>query len=230
MPYKIILFFVFVLFCATDCFSQDSTVKKDRITDNVTENYHVASTNSDTKDGLYQAFYRRKKLVALGYYSKGKRIGIWRYYSPRGATLEVYNFDKDSIEYEAFENVRSPLRYYVDRELTDSDKTTKPYKIGGRYFGYLPYVTAFKVPFQLNSYETPYFFARIELLISPLGRLADYKVHLTGPGYEQTFNLSLSFFKEEDKQFIPATVNKKPVISRILISCNVTDDGGLDFY
>jgi hypothetical protein len=230
MPYKIILFFVLALFCATDCFPQDNPVKKDRIAENVTENYHVLPTNPDIKDGLYQAFYRRNKLIALGYYSKGKRIGVWRYYSPRGGTYETYNFDKDSIEYEAFENIRSPLRYYVDRELTDSDKTTKPYKIGGRYFGYLPYLTAFKVPFSLNWGDASYFLAQVELLISPLGRLADYKVHLIGPAYVQTFNLSLNFFKEEDKQFIPATVNKKPVISRILISCRVTDDGGLDFY
>lgn len=230
MPYKLILFSFFAIFCTTACFPQDNPVKKDRINDNVTEKYHVSPANPEIKDGIYQAFYRHSKLIAQGYYLNGKKRGTWRYYSPQGANLEVYNFDKDSLEYEAFENARSDFRYFVDRLLTDSDKTQKPYKIGGRYYGYLPYLTTFKMPFQLNWDEAPLFRAQIELLISPLGRLADYSVRVVGPDYDQKFNLSLNFFKEEDKQFSPAKINKKPVICRILINCRVTDDGELDFY
>ena len=65
-----------------------------------------------------------------------------------------------------------------------------------------------------------------------MGRLADYKVHLIAPllQYEQTFNLSLSFFSDEDKQFIPATLNHKRILSRIMIKCKVNDDGSLSFY
>jgi hypothetical protein len=65
-----------------------------------------------------------------------------------------------------------------------------------------------------------------------MGRLAAYKVRLVAPGfdYDQTINLSLNFFKEEEKQFIPATINHTPVLSRIIIKCRITDDGGLDFY
>lgn len=229
MPYKLILFFIFTLFSITDCFPQNNPEKKGRIGDNVTEKYHVLPGNEDVKDGPYQALYRRKHVLAEGNYNKGKRTGIWYFYNQRGAMLETYNFDKDSLEFEAFENTRSALRYLVDQPLTDSDKTTKPVKIGGRYYGYLPYLTAFKAPFETDAWISPTFQAQVELLISPLGRLAEYKVHLVSYDYDQYFRLSLNFFKEEDKQFIPAKVNGEPVICRILIRCRLTDNGGLDF-
>src|SRR5689334_18156057 len=103
MPYKFILFSFFILFCATDCFPQNNPEKKGRINDNVTEIYHVLPENSNIKDGLYQAFYQKTHPLAEGNYEKGKRTGIWHFYNQRGAALQTYNFDKDSLEFEAFE-------------------------------------------------------------------------------------------------------------------------------
>ena len=230
MPFKSILFPVFILFGVNYCFCQDNPEKKNRLTPDVIERYHVRADSPTIKDGVYQAFYNRKQLIAYGNYKNGKRIGEWQFYNGRGAILETYDFDRDTIVYEAFENRRSNLRYYVDKKLTDSDKTTKPYRLGGRYYGYLPYLASFKAPFVPEFGTESLYSVNAELLISPLGRLADYKVSIVGPDFSQTITLSTTIFSEEDKKFIPARINGEPVICRILIKCRLTADGNIDFY
>jgi len=230
MFFKTILFFIVVIFCATDCISQNNSEKKGRISDNVTELFHVLPDSPLVKDGIYKAFYNRKYLIAIGSFSHGKKVGNWQFFNGRGTLLQNYDYDRDSIVYEAFETRNSALRYYVDKELTDSDKTTKPYRVGGRFFGYLPFLRVFKTPFVPDYEFEPIYNAIIELLISPMGRLADYQVHLVGPGVAQSITMSTSLFSEEDKKFIPATINKQPVICRIFIACKIKPDGSLDFH
>ena len=230
MPFNRILFPVFILFSVNYCLSQDNPEKKNRLTTDVTEKYHVLADSPTVKDGIYQAFYNRKQLIAYGNYKKGKKVGLWQFYNGRGAILETYDFDRDTIVYEAFENRRSNLRYYVDRKLTDSDLTTKPYRMGGRYYGYLPFLMGFKAPFIPDDGTEALYTVDVELLISPLGRLADYKVSIVGPAFSQTITLSTAIFSEEDKKFFPAKINGKPVICRILIRCRLKADGNIDFY
>ncbi len=229
MPFKIILFSAFFLFCTTDCISQNNPEKKSRFTDDVTEKFHVLPDSPDVKDGIYKAYYNHNHLIAVGSFSHGKKVGTWQFFNGRGAVLQTYDFDRDTIVYEAFENRSSNLRYYVDRELGDSDKASKPYRVGGRLYGYLPYLKAFKAPFEPDFDLKPIYTATIELLISPLGRLADYKVHLVGPGFAQIITLTTSLLSEEDKKFIPAKINKEPVVCRIFIKCRLKSDGGLEF-
>jgi hypothetical protein len=231
-PYKKILPIIFVLFCTTNSFAQQIIEKKNKLNDVVTEDYYVSMANPEIKSGAYQAFFKRKTLIAEGTYIDGKKVGRWNFYGLRHNLLQRYNFNKDSLEYEASIRLPSNFHYLLDQIITDSDRVTIPTRIGGRYYGFLPYLSAFKTPVPIYNGTEEMFVAVVELLISPMGRLASYKVHLIAPTlqYDQTVTLSLNFFKEDEKQFIPATFNHQPILSRIIIKCRVTDDGGLDFY
>jgi antitoxin component YwqK of YwqJK toxin-antitoxin module len=168
----------------------------------------------------------------MGNYTQGKRTGQWRFYNDKGHLMQIYNYDTDSLKFEAREYANtSDIGYAIDRVISDTDKATKPIKAGGRYYGYLPYLGLFKVPFSTYQYDVTGGVAVIELLISPLGRLADYKVHAVCGliEYDQTVTMDVKLFKEEDRKFIPATFNGAPVMSRILIKCRITQSGGLDF-
>jgi hypothetical protein len=222
---------IFILFFITNCFSQETIEKKNRLTDEVTERFHVLKNNEQIKEGLYQALFKRKLAVASGKYTQGKKTGVWYFYNNKGTVVQIYNYDKDSLRYESREDTTSSLRYLIDKVISDTDKVTKPIKVGGRYYGYLPYLGLYKIPFNPYEYGTFDLAAVVELLISPLGRLAEYKVHLFSPynNYNPITTMDIRLFKEEDRKFIPATYNGKPVLSRIIISCRVTIDGGLDF-
>ena len=230
MPLKKTLPFILCFFCAVYCAAQQKVEKKNRINDQVTEIFTALKDSDKVKDGPYEAFYKRKTPIAMGNYTHGKKTGLWRFYDSKGKLMQIYNYDADSIRYEAREYLKSSnFLYTIDQQISDTDKVTKPIKIGGRYYGYLPYLGAYKVPFDPYIYGTEDCAASVQLLISPLGRLAEYKVRSLCSDYDRTITLDVKLFKDEDRKFIPATYNGKPVVSTIMIRCRLTRDGGLDF-
>lgn len=234
MPYKKLFLVLCTMLCTINCFAQETIDKKDKISDGttkLTEQYTVLKDNQSLKHGLYQVFAKRDRLVARGMYTMGKRTGTWHFYNRSGQLMQIYNYDEKRLQFEAKQYVGSNIGYLIDKKISDKDTVTKPVKAGGRYFGYLPYLRLYKTPFSPFEYSINGAVAEIELLISPLGRLADYKVTVVFPfiNYTQTLKLDLNLLKEEDREFIPATFNRVPIMSRIVIRCRLDDDGGLLF-
>ena len=214
-------------------YSQDVIEKKNRLTDSVIERVHVLKSDGTTKEGLYQAIFRRRTAVASGNYIKGKKTGVWHFYNRQGVLQENYDYTHNEFLYEGPADTAGTIRFVisVDRTLTDTDRMTRPIKIGGGYYGYIPYINVFKLPFDMYGINNDLFDAQIELLISPLGRLADYNVHITSEyyKYDRRFNLDVKLLDEPDRVFLPATFNREPLMSRVLIQCSVTTTGGLEF-
>lgn len=225
---KNIVFFVVTLLYFNTCFSQDVVNRKKNLTAFVTEKYQtVIGAKNEVKQGIYQALYN-KIPIATGQFTNNKKTGIWHFYSRYGQLLENYDYGTDSLLFEAREDTTSALRYFMDAKLTPTDRVTKPIRRGGRYYGYVPYLKQFKLPANIASDRDGYF-AVLELLVSPGGRLADYKIHLKlGGGDEQIIHIDIGVLNEEDKKFIPATLNKQPVTSRIFIQCYVNNYDEID--
>jgi hypothetical protein len=60
--------------------------------------------------------------------------------------MQTYDYSTGRLFYEAPEDSTSHMRYLVDKVLKEGDKVTKPIKVGGRYYGYLPYLNLFMLP------------------------------------------------------------------------------------
>jgi hypothetical protein len=227
---SITLLFV-ALFYLNTCFAQETTIRKHRLTDSVMERISVLKSDKSTRQGLYQAVSSKNIAVASGQFDNDKKTGIWHFFDLRGRQLQNYDYTNKKLLFEAVEDTTSNLRYFVDKVLTDSDRTTKPVKAGGRYFGYIPYLKLFKLPAYLMDINRYLSVAVVELLVSPGGRLADFKVHIySGANYEKVFNMSTDMPNDEDKIFIPATVNGEPIGCRIMIKCQINNDGGINFF
>lgn len=210
--------------------AQDTKQKTTRLTDSVYEVYHVLKTNKTIKQGLYHARYGETIPVASGNFDNDVKVGTWRFFDIRGHLLQVYNYDAKKLEYEAPEVAGSDLHYFVDETIDSTDVVTKPIKIGGRYYGYIPYLNLFRLPEDIWDINRIKYTAVAELLISPLGRLAYYKVTILGKdGYERVINMNLNLPNQEDKIFFPAKKNGEPVACRIMINARITDIGRLDF-
>jgi len=231
MPFKKFLSVLLFLYSAVNCLGQEMFDKHNKIFDNLVERFTVLKDSQQVKNGLYQVFTKKDKLVVRGMYSMGKKTGTWHFYNKSGQLMQIYNYDEKKLQFEAKQYLGSNISYRVDKTITDKDTVTKPVKAGGRYFGYIPYLSLYKTPFNPFEYNTYGSEAEIELLISPLGRLADYKIRVIFPymNYTQTLKLDLRLLKEEDREFIPATFNHEPILSRIIIKCRLDDDGGLLF-
>ena len=229
---KIYILFFAGLFIINNCLAQETIKKRHWLTDSVIEVYQVLKSDKHTRQGLYQALFQKKIAVASGMYTNDKRTGLWQFYDTKGLVIESYNFTTNKLYYEAPEDTTSALRYFVDKQLDSTDKVTKPIKIGGRYFGYIPYLRLFKIPDYMAGLDLNNISAVVELLISPGGRLADYKVHIVNSGVAgilKTINMNTDVPDPADKVFTPATLNGEPISCRIMIKCYITDDGHLDF-
>jgi hypothetical protein len=223
---------LFVIFCIQNGFAQDTLEIKRKISGDVTEIYKVLPANVNIRQGLFRALYKKKIPVAIGRFENDKKVGLWKFAGPDGTVLQTYDYSTRRLFYEAPEDTTSKLRYTVDKELKPGDKATKPVKIGGRYYGYLPYLTLFTIPKDLKEFDRDYISAIVELLISPGGRLADYKVTMVSSPLGQllkTVNMNIKLPDPADVVFTPATLNGEPIACRIIIRCVVNSNGHLDF-
>jgi hypothetical protein len=217
-------------FYMLSCLAQDTVKKKGRLLPSVTEAYWVLKNTDSVKQGLYQAFFKRDIVLASGSYTNNKKSGTWHFYDTDGRLVENYDYNNLRLLYE--ERMDSATNrhivYAFDAKYTDTDRLTRPVKPGGRCYGYIPFLQLFYLPENLDSINTTLYVGIVELVISPYGRLADIKIHIKSSFDEYITDYSPELVNEEDREFIPATINRQPIISRIFVRCRVTYDGRLD--
>jgi hypothetical protein len=212
------------------CLAQETVIIKRKLTNGVKERISVLKSDNVTKQGLYQALLDNKTALASGNYTSNKKTGIWNFYDTRNNIIQRFNCTTNKLVYEAPEDSTSNCHYVVDRTVSDTDHTTKPVIRGGRYYGYINYLRLFRLPTDMRNIDNEAVTTTIELLVSPGGRLADYVVHFQAPNYDRKVGFNIDFLSDEDKTFIPATINGEPIACRIFIRCLLTSSGDLDLY
>ena len=229
---KITLPFLLTLISLSNCFAQDVIKRTRKITPEVTEKYTaVIGTDREIKQGVYQAFYNKKITIAVGKYTDDKKTGTWQFFNKKGQPIQRYNYDTNTLLLETIEDEKSNMQYEFDVEPRDTDRLTKPIKPGGRYYGYLPYLKCFTLPKSFRQDDMSMFYVVLEILVSPGGRLAEFKTHiktLWDTDYDGILNINPNRLFDDDKKFIPATLNGNPISSRIMIYCYITDNHTLD--
>ena len=185
--------------------------------------YRVLKNKPDIKVGLYQLAGKKNNAIAFGRYDNNKRVGMWRFFDDHGRLMQIFDYSADTLKYEAPEGESSTFNYVFDKKLAHADMVTKPVRIGGRYYGYLSYLNLFERPGELYDAQNSNIMVNIELLISPYGRLADFTYHIMIGSYRRDLNVNINVMNDEDKTFIPGTVNGEAVSTRIFIKCVVKD-------
>jgi len=212
-----------LLFSTYCCMAQETVERSRKLTPEVTEKYKVLKNNYNVMQGSYAA-YLKKTLIAAGNYDKNLKTGTWTFFDADGKINQRFNYDKKMLVYEAPQSNTSNMHYVVDDSLKNNPQFTRPVRIGGRYYGYLPYVNLIKLPQDLTNLNNETDRATMELLITPLGRLAEYKLRISPvgaqtPDNDVVLNINLNLLTDEDKVFVPATLNNQPTAVRIIIPC-----------
>jgi hypothetical protein len=225
------LFALLLLLIVNTSLAQELAKQESKLTPQVKEEYEVLKANYSTREGVYAAYFK-KKMLAAGRYRQNKKIGNWTFFDPRGRVIQRFNYDNSALLYEAPEDTTSGFMYLIDKIITDTDRVTKPVKPGGRYYGYLRYLNLFKLPDDLIGINNDDFRFTVILLVSPYGRLAEYKVHIQSlikPDETQDIRMNINLLSEEEKTFLPAIFNKEPVSSTITIQCRLIGSNRLTF-
>lgn len=195
-------------------------MKTEKLIDGNKGIYHVLKTDRQVKQGMYQVMHK-SKVVVSGMYKQNKKTGMWHYFDAKGNLLQNYDFDNKQLNYEAPDSSSiTNFSYLYDQEIKATDRVTKPVRIGGRYYGYFPYISLFK-SMERSVQNGLLMTVTFELLISPGGNLADYKIYLNYLTGQKILNADITVLSPEDKLFVPATINYEPVSATIRATCRV---------
>lgn len=215
-------------------YGQETIIQQAKYAPGITETYHVLKTNPGIKNGIYQALYNKKIAIATGMYTNNIKTGMWHFYNTQGKVVQHYNFDKkQALLLVRDELPPNQIQYEFLPKPNDTDTLTLPVKIGGLAYGYLPYLNKFKVKNKLEYVEGS-MFGILQILVSPSGRLAEcvllVKAKIWADNYWQiatieSYELKPELLSDDDKQFIPATVNGQFVPCTIYIYCNIAPSG-----
>jgi hypothetical protein len=214
---------LFTIFVCGSCLAQETVERSRKLTPDVTERFQVLKTNDTVMNGTYAAYYN-KKLIAAGRYDNNKKVSTWTYFDAKGVVCQRFNYEKQALVYEAPPDSVSAVRYLVDDSLKNSPVFTRPVRIGGRFYGYLNYINLVKLPPDYVGLSNERDRVALELLISPGGRLAEFKLRI-GSAYmpysegDHLLTLNTKLLAEEDKIFVPASLNGDPIAVRMLIPC-----------
>ncbi len=199
----------------------------------ITEKYNVLKSNRKIKQGLYQQITRKNNAIVSGAYDQNKRVGIWHFYDKDGKVNELYNYTTKKLLYEApVDSTRDYIEYFFDKKIARTDTATKPIRIGGTWFGYLPYIKLFKID-PGNFYGSAPIRAFLQMLVSPGGRLSECKLIVqlkSNNAIVDTYVLNNELLDDVDKEFIPATVNHQPVVSTISVLVKINDNWTISLY
>ncbi|WP_158826523.1 hypothetical protein [Mucilaginibacter lacusdianchii] len=223
---------ILLLFAWGKGLAQQTEKRDSKLTPQVKEEYEVLKSDLNTRQGTYVAFYK-KQMLAAGRYNQNKKVGSWTFFNLKKEVIQRFNYDSKTLIYEAREDSTSGFKYIIDKPIADTDRVTKPIKPGGRYYGYLRYLNLFQLPKDLIGINNDLFDYTIELLISPYGRLAEYKVHIQSrlrPEEDENVKMNINLLSDEEKTFIPATLNKESISSRILIRCRLSGTDRITFW
>lgn len=217
------IFYILLIFISHTCFAQETVERTRKLTPLVIEKFNVLRSTDTVMHGAYAA-YLKKTLIAAGRYDHNKKAGVWTFFNEKGTVCQRFDYGKSTLLYEAPADTSSGIRYIVDDSLKNNFKFSRPIRIGGPYYGYLPYINAIILPDGLKNLNNATDRATMELLISPGGRLAEFKLRIrpvdaVSEEYDEVLNVNLKLLKEEDKMFAGAKLNDNPVAVRIIIPC-----------
>jgi hypothetical protein len=182
---------------------------------NIHEKYTVLKTDKKVKHGLFQAFYNGKTLVAAGKYDNGVKTGVWRYFNEWGSANQVYSYTNKKLIYNKKADTAF-VQFDFDGKINATDTLTYPVKIGGSMYGYRFIVEAVVKKFSLDmrSAGTTTEYRCVHILsIDANGALTRWQLLATNAGFKKLYEVPMDQLKEEDKLFVPATQNGKPVPS-----------------
>ena len=144
---------------------------------------------------------------------------------------QQYDHDNNKLLFEASEANPSNFHYFMDVDVRNQDKPQQPIKIGGRYFGYLPYLKLIRRIHALRGMDETGCNAVLTILVSPLGRMADCSVQLfcnsANPIY---YTVDAADLPEIDKTFIPGAFNGQKIATRITILCRTDKNSEVNIY
>ena len=207
------------------------------------ESFYVLKTDTNTKSGPYElrsrtgvlsGFYKNgledsiwaakidvEHPIYTGQYTQGKRSGVWEFYNDQGKVAQKYDFDNKILLYDSFPLTN--MKCKVSGNIKDGDVITNPLYMDGT-LGLLKWLNN-NATYPKNCRDNDIqgtviigFNIEADGVIKNIhvvkSASADEARSLQD-AYRELDNEALRLFKLAPPNWLPATVNHKPVSSQV---------------
>jgi len=210
------------------CQGQETVERTNKPNDAIKEKFTVLKSDKNVKQGLFQAFFHDTLMVASGRYDNGKKVGIWRYYSSNGSIDQRYDHTNQKLIYVTRPDTAF-LQFNLDVKVEATDTLTAPVKVGGNSYGYMYifYGRIDEFAKDIHDIKTPATYHCLQILsVGADGILKEWQMLATADGLKKLYNVSIDKLADDDKLFVPATLNGKSVASKVYIKGMTTTTFG----
>jgi hypothetical protein len=187
------------------------------------EKFTVLKSDKKVKQGLFQAFFNDKTLVASGKYDKGLKVGIWRYCNSKGIMEQAYDYTNKKLLYAKTPDT-SFVEYELNTKLNPTDTITYPVKLGATFYGY-DHIIFWKIDeFWKDRRENRWGKCNLSFILSVSadGILTKAMLLANTETFKKLYEVPLKDLTDEDKLFVPATQNGKTVPSTTYVKIVMT--------
>jgi hypothetical protein len=206
-----------ILFFTTTSFGQTTKWIKDRVSVNLVQNAeHIKVGGKKVKNGECFIVDLNNAELARGNYKNGKKDSIWNYFAKTGDLIQVYDYTNKKLIYNVLDRKTIVTEaYVVDTSNLQNAKVVAPVKLGGVNYGFNLLYNERNLPTAVKQ-QTDKVLMEYVFSLSETGKVEKLSLNYTSTFYNTENPQSIDVDIPDAYEFLPATVNGKPVKSKFI--------------
>lgn len=206
-----------ILFFTTTSIGQTTKWIKDRVSVNLVQNAeHIKVGGKKVKNGECFIVDLNNAELARGNYKNGKKDSIWNYFAKTGDLIQVYDYTNKKLIYNVLDRKTIVTEaYVVDTSNLQNAKVVAPVKLGGVNYGFNLLYNERNLPTAVKQ-QTDKVLMEYVFSLSETGKVEKLSLNYTSTFYNTENPQSIDADIPDAYDFLPATVNGKPVKSKFI--------------
>jgi hypothetical protein len=215
MNYKYLL--SIVLLVTTTVNAQTTKWIKNRVSVNLVENAeHIKVGGKKVKSGECFVLDLNNAELARGNYKNGKKDSVWNYFGKTGDLIQVYDYANNKLIYNVLDRKTIVTEaYLIDTSNVHNAKITTPVKLGGVNYGFNLLYNERNLPIAVKQ-QTDKVLMEYVFSLSETGKVEGLSLNYASTFYNTENPQSINSDIPDAYDFLPATINGKPVKSKFV--------------
>jgi hypothetical protein len=190
---------------------------KDRVSVNLVQNAeHIKVGGKKLKNGECFIVDLNNAELARGNYKNGVKDSIWNYFGKTGDLIQVYDYTHQKLVYNIIDRKTIVTEAYViDTSKFQNAKVVAPVKLGGVNYGFNLLFNERNLPTAVKQ-QTDKVLMEYVFSLSETGKVEKLNLNYTSTFYNTENSQSIDSDIPDAYDFLPATINGKPVKSKFI--------------
>lgn len=190
---------------------------KNRISPNLVENAEqIKMGGKKIKNGECFIVDLNNAELARGNYKEGKKDSIWNYFGKTGDLIQVYDYSNKKLLYNVVDRKTIVTEaYIIDTTAFKNTKIVAPVKLGGINYGFNLLYDERNLPTAVKQ-QTDKVLMEYVFSLSETGKVEKLSLNYTSTFYNSENPQSIDSSIPDAYDFLPATINGKPVKSKFI--------------